>query len=201
MPTLGGMKSSPRPRAVSSVSTASIASAIGRPTLATSRYERYRSSPPGCASVVMSTLRRKYSAASRLRATGGENVPNPARCLPDADAGRGDADRLGVGGGHALRRQPDARDPLRVLVQVRPQLGGGQPRREQLGAPLDADDVAAVAVVGQMQRHSRVGSQVAQLAALRPAEQQDGAAVPEEPDWRGLWLAAGRHRGQPDNLF
>ena len=65
------------------------------------------------------------------------------------------------------------------------------------GLALDDDDVAAAAVVVEMERHPRVGRDV--LVALRAAVAVDQhlAVLPQEPDREGLGLAVGRDGREP----
>ena len=60
------------------------------------------------------------------------------------------------------------------------------------------DDVAALTIAVEVQRHVRVALDMAQLGRVRLAVHQHGAAIPQKPDRAGLGCAVMRHRRQPD---
>src|SRR5690349_19210946 len=109
---------------------------------------------------------------------------------------RADPHRHGVVRRERLGRPAVARDQLAVLLEVDRQLVGG-PVVALGGAPREDDDVVAAAVVVEVQRHPRVGRDVAQLGPVRLAVEQDRAVVPQEPHRARLRGAAAVDRYQP----
>ncbi len=78
----------------------------------------------------------------------------------------------------------------------------GQPAPEIAGAgwinspPLT---LAALPVAVQVHGHPGVGPDVSHLLPLAKAVHEEGPALPQEPDGRGLGLAVPAHAGQPDD--
>ena len=131
--------------------------------------------------------------------------PGPARigacgrrpAVPREEARRADPDDQRIGRKELVAVEADRGQ----LVAVLPQVGWGQHRRRRLVEDLrdafEQADVEVLVRLAEREHHPRVHPQVRDLPGVGLARDQDGLAVPAEPDRDEVRQAVRAHRAEP----
>jgi hypothetical protein len=125
----------------------------------------------------------------------------PAGTTPIQPAPGTDPDRLRIDGRVHIWRDPAARHESAVFRNERLRHQVARGHGLQLADALDQLDVEVQAGLADGHHHRRVALEVAHLLRVRLAEEQDGAAVPDEPDGQDVRPTIRADGAQPDDLL